>query len=86
LSLLIFSSGRIGSLPLPIITFLLVIPILLSMPNFVNASSSIEGPMECYDSLTAIINCAEDPDTNANLNEGIIEADIPSIVGTIPFP
>jgi hypothetical protein len=42
--------------------------------------------MECYDSLTAIINCAEDPDTNANLNEGIIEADIPSIVGTIPFP
>ncbi len=57
------------------------------MPNFVNASSSIEGSMECYDSLTAIISsCAEDPDTNANLNEGIIEADIPSIVGTIPFP
>jgi len=42
--------------------------------------------MECYDSLTAIISCAEDPDTNANLNERIIEADIPSIVGTIPFP
>jgi len=56
------------------------------MPNFANASSSIEGSMECYDSLTAIISCAEDPDTNANLNERIIEADIPSIVGTIPFP
>lgn len=85
MSLLIFSPGRIEPLLL-IITFFLAVLILISMPNFVNASSSIEGSMECYDNLTAIINCAEDPDTNANLNEGIIEADIPSIVGTIPFP
>jgi hypothetical protein len=71
---------------LAVSTFLLAILILLSMSNFVNATSTIEGSMECYDDLTAIISCADDPDTNANLNEGIIDADIPSIVGTIPFP
>jgi hypothetical protein len=71
---------------LAVSTFLLAILILLSMSNFVNATSTIEGSMECYDDLTSIIRCADDPDANANLNEGIIDADIPSIVGTIPFP
>jgi hypothetical protein len=56
------------------------------MPNFVNATSSIEGSTYCYDDPTATIACADEPDTYTNLNEGIIDAEIPSIVGTIPFP
>jgi hypothetical protein len=85
-SLLIFFSDRIESL-VSISTSLFAILVLLSLPNFVNATSSIKGSIDCYDDPTStIISCADDPDTNTNLNEGIIDAEIPSIVGTIPFP
>lgn len=85
-SLLIFFSDRIESLVL-ISTSLFAILVILSIPDSVNATSSIEGLIDCYDDPTsAIISCVDDPDTNTNLNDGIIDAEIPSIVGTIPFP
>ncbi len=85
-SLLIFFSDRIESLVL-ISTSLFAILVILSIPDSVNATSSIEVLIDCYDDPTsAIISCVDDPDTNTNLNDGIIDAEIPSIVGTIPFP
>jgi hypothetical protein len=84
--LLIFFSRRIELL-LSISTLAVLLVLSSSIPNFVNATSSMGGLIDCHDDPTsAIISCTNDPDTNTNLDEGIINAEIPSIVGTIPFP
>jgi hypothetical protein len=85
--LLIFFSGRIELLlSIPALAILLLL-VLSSIPSFVTATSSMIGSKDCHDDPTsANISCTDDPDTNTNLDEGIIDAEIPSIVGTIPFP
>lgn len=84
--LLVSFSGR-AELLLAISTLAILSLVLSSIPSFVTATSSMVGSINCHDDTTsAIISCPDDPDTNTNLGEGIIDAEIPSIVGTIPFP
>jgi hypothetical protein len=86
--LLNFFSGRIELLlSIPALAILLLLLLLSSIPSFVTATSNMVGSIDCHDDPTSvIISCTDDPDTNTNLGEGVIDAEIPSIVGTIPFP
>jgi hypothetical protein len=65
------------------ISILLLLVTLSFITFLANGSSNTYGSLKCYDGHITTTKCTEE---NNDGSTGTIDADIPSVIGEIPFP